>query len=61
MQMLDSRGDTQSGVNTYAEQTPASSYQEPSNSYSNPQVQSQPQTSSPSIPEIDIDDDEIPF
>jgi len=61
MQMLDSRGDTQSGANAYAQQTPATNYQATSNSYSNPQVQSQPQQSSPSIPEIDIDDDEIPF
>jgi len=62
MQMLDSRGDAQSGANAYAQQTPATNYQDASNiSYSNPQVQSQPQTSSPSIPEIDIDDDEIPF
>jgi len=62
MQMLDSRGDNQNSSNSgYSQQTPAGGYQQQEQSYSNPQVSSQPQTQAPSIPEIDIDDDEIPF
>ncbi len=53
MQMLDSRGDS-SGSSSYS--TPSEpSYQAPKEQYQKPQQQTQ------SIPEIDIDDDEIPF
>ena len=59
MQMLDSRGDM-------SQQNSATAYSQPTQqSYSNPSIQSQPinkqENTSPSIPEIDIDDDEIPF
>ena len=59
MQMLDSRGDS-------SQQNNNSAYSQPvQQSYSNPPMQSQPtnkqQNTPPSIPEIDIDDDEIPF
>jgi len=62
MQMLDSRGDNQQNGG-YQNQAPAqNSYSAPQNqSYSNPPAQPKPQNTAPSIPEIDIDDDEIPF
>ena len=63
MQMLDSRGDNQQSGG-YQNQAPAqNSYSAPQNqSYSNPPAQQpKPQNTAPSIPEIDIDDDEIPF
>jgi len=63
MQMLDSRGDNQSGG--YNQQ--GGGYNQP-NSYNQPPAQSAPQQPAqqsapiePNIPEIDIDEDEIPF
>lgn len=73
MQMLDSKGDRQSGGNNspqqgqntqqggYPEQQ-AQSYQQPASTQQQPsssQKKQMPQSSS--IPEIDIDEDEIPF
>ncbi len=61
MQMLDSRGDNQQNSG-YQNQAPMqNSYSQPQKqSYSNPPVEPRTQNE-PSIPEIDIDDDEIPF
>ena len=63
MQMLDSRGDNQSGG--YNQQ--GGGYNQP-NSYNQPPAQPAPQQPAqqsapiePNIPEIDIDEDEIPF
>jgi single-strand DNA-binding protein len=67
MQMLDSRSDSQEFSNSgYGEPTYS---QPPQNSYSQPQqatqqptqVQSNQVPQEPNIPEIDIDEDEIPF
>jgi len=61
MQMLGSRDDAQGG---YQQSQPASnSYSQPQqNNYSQPPVQPQSAPAQThSIPEIDIDDDEIPF
>jgi len=65
MQMLDSRStqDTNGGYNSSG-QPAQNSYQQPQQSYSNPAGHMQQQSSpiqKESIPEIDIDDDEIPF
>lgn len=73
MQMLDSKGDSQSGGNYapqqsqtgqqggYAQQQPQS-YQQPDNAQQQPSYgQNKQMPSSSSIPEIDIDEDEIPF
>ncbi len=62
MQMLDSRGDNNQNSG-YSQSTPVqNSYGKSAQtqSYSNPPAQPQ-QSTPPSIPEIDIDDDEIPF
>jgi single-strand DNA-binding protein len=59
MQMLDSRNAQESGYN--AGQPAQNSYQQPAQqNYNQPQQQSAP-VQNESIPEIDIDDDEIPF
>ncbi len=73
MQMLDSKGDNQSGGNYapqqgqapqqggYAQQQPQS-YQQPDNAQQQQSYgQNRQMPSSSSIPEIDIDEDEIPF
>ncbi len=57
MQMLDSKSESSSQINS-------AGYSQPTQSYSNPQSniqQTNYEKPSPSIPEIDIDDDEIPF
>jgi len=68
MQMLDSRGDSTQGQGGYGMNQPANAgYSQPQqNNYSQPPMQqTPPRQSEPaptqSIPEIDIDDDEIPF
>ena len=69
MQMLDSRGDMSSGQNSYGSQNSYASggYQQPpqNQSYSQPAQQQPPRHTTPpvqeSVPEIDIDEDEIPF
>ncbi|HIP55247.1 MAG TPA: single-stranded DNA-binding protein [Sulfurimonas autotrophica] len=76
MQMLDSKGDNQGGSYNAPSQGEPQSYQQPpmqqqqsyqapqqQNSYNNNQAasQSREMPSSNSIPEIDIDEDEIPF
>ncbi len=63
MQMLDSRGDNQQQNSGYQKQERVqNSYSQPQNqSYSNPPAQPKPGNTAPSIPEIDVDDDEIPF
>lgn len=73
MQMLDSKGDSQSGGNYapqqsqaggqqggYAQQQPQS-YQQPDNAQQQSYGQNKQMPNSSSIPEIDIDEDEIPF
>ena len=71
MQMLDSKGDNQGANNNY--QAPQQNQSQQQQSYQQPsyQQQQQPQSykkpvaqempSSNSVPEIDIDEDEIPF
>ncbi len=73
LQMLDSKADSQNPNNNngYGEQASPNSYGQPQqgqNAYSQPQASQQPaynapqqQQAQPSVPEIDIDDDEIPF
>lgn len=75
MQMLDSKGDNQRGANDYEPQNAQQqqsqeykqpSYQQPQSNYAKPATQqAYPQNkqmpNNNSIPEIDIDDDEIPF
>ncbi|HEY9204036.1 single-stranded DNA-binding protein [Sulfurimonas sp.] len=71
MQMLDSKGESQNGGNYapqqsqaqqggYAPQQPQS-YQQPDNMQQQSYGQNRQMPSSSSIPEIDIDEDEIPF
>ncbi len=73
LQMLDSKADAQNSNNNngYGEQASQNNYgggQSQGNSYGQPQASQQPsyqqpqqQQAQPSVPEIDIDDDEIPF
>ena len=77
LQMLDSKADAQNPNNNngYGEQASQNNYgggqqqnQSQDNSYGQPQASQQPsyqqpqqQQAQPSVPEIDIDDDEIPF
>ena len=58
MQMLDSRGSSNNNSSYVPQQQSNSSYQ---NSPQHQAEQQQPQHQSTSIPEIDIDDNEIPF
>jgi len=61
MTMLDCKKDNE-GTGSY--NNPQNSYSQPQNSYNQPQdnhSQQQSSYSQPEIPEIDIDDDEIPF
>ena len=61
MQMLDSKASSEN-TGGYAPSQPANQYQQPQNSYSQPPMERQaPPMQKESIPEIDIDDDEIPF
>ncbi len=73
MQMLDSKGDNQSGGNYTPQQSQTTqqggytgqqpqSYQQPDNAQQQPSYgQNRQMPNSSSIPEIDIDEDEIPF
>ena len=69
MQMLDSRGDMGGGHSSYGNQPsyPSGGYQQPpqNQGYSQPAQQQPPRNTTPpmqeSVPEIDIDEDEIPF
>jgi single-strand DNA-binding protein len=73
LQMLDSKADSQNPNNNngYGDQASQNNYggqQNQSSGYSQPQASKQPsynapqqQQQAPSVPEIDIDDDEIPF
>jgi len=61
MQMLDSRGEQQSGGGSY-NSAPRDDYAAaPAASQPAPQAQAQQPAPEPSVPEIDIDEDEIPF
>lgn len=65
MQMLDSRSDSQSTQNQGApapQQAPvANPYQQPQQNSYQPQQQAYTESYTQNIPEINIDDDEIPF
>ncbi len=71
MQMLDSRGGMDGGMNngqnSYGGNQGSNSYQQPpqNQGYSQPAQQQPPRDTTPpmqeSVPEIDIDEDEIPF
>ena len=75
LQMLDSKADSQNPNNNngYGEQASQNNYGQPQqqqgqNTYEQPQASQQPSYNAPqqtqaqpSVPEIDIDDDEIPF
>ena len=66
MQMLDTRADAAQNGGYNASQNMGAPTQAPQNSYQQPPVQQPAQTapmqpSEPNIPEIDIDEDEIPF
>ena len=63
MQMLGSRDDNQNAGGYNQNQPASNSYSQPQqqNNYSKPPVQQSAPAQTQSIPEIDIDDDEIPF